>query len=573
MTSLACLVATALATLAAAPLGVQRPAPRAAVDSLSAEFWRWRARQQPISSDDIPRIDRDPEWTPDWSPRRVAGDVAALRRFQQRWRAIDTTGWSVPRQVDYRLTGSAIHRVEWELLRLRPHARNPLFYVHNTLGTLHDRLIVPPPFDEARTRELVVRLAAIPRTVADAKRNLVEPVAPFARIAIGELADVRARLATVARELEPFVSGADAARIAPLADSAATALEDFRSWLERRLPAMGSRTAIGPVEYQWFLDHVALVPFTPRELVLMGRQEWDRAVAFEAYERNRNRALPELPIFPSANAQIAQEREHEESIRRFLEAKDLLTVPATVGHYLNRLMPPYLRPLAGLGVNADHTSEARLDENATAWIPEPSPTLGYFHLSIARDPRPIIVHEGTPGHYFQFVLGWRHENPIRRRYHDSGANEGIGFYAEEMMLQAGLWDDSPRSREIVYNFMRLRALRVEVDVKLATGEFTIAQAGEYLRTRVPMDSATAYDEAAMFASTPGQAITYSIGKLQILRLLADSRERQGARFSLRAFHDFVWKSGNVPIALQRWELLGDAGEVQRLRRGRTTGRP
>ena len=160
----------------------------------------------------------------------------------------------------------------------------------------------------------------------------------------------------------------------------------------------------------------------------------------------------------------------------------------------------------------------------------PSPDLPYFYLSTARDPRPIIVHEGVPGHYLQLVLSWAHENPIRRRYYDSGANEGIGFYAEEMMLQAGLWADSPRSREILYNFMRLRALRVEVDVRLATGAFSIAQAADYLENTVPMDRETALDEAASFAAGPGQAITYQIGKLQITRLLADAR-RHRARAS------------------------------------------
>jgi uncharacterized protein (DUF885 family) len=133
-----------------------------------------------------------------------------------------------------------------------------------------------------------------------------------------------------------------------------------------------------------------------------------------------------------------------------------------------------------------------------------------------------------------------------------------------MMLQAGLFDDSPRTREIIYNFMRLRALRVEADVKLALGEFTIAQAAEYLEKSVPMDSQTAHEEAAFFAATPGHAISYQIGKLQIVRLLADARRVQGDKFSLRAFHDFVWKNGNVPLALQQWEYLGDWKEVERL---------
>jgi uncharacterized protein (DUF885 family) len=164
----------------------------------------------------------------------------------------------------------------------------------------------------------------------------------------------------------------------------------------------------------------------------------------------------------------------------------------------------------------------------------------------------------------QLALAWAHENPIRRQYYDSGAQEGIGFYAEEMMLQAGLWAESPRSREIIYNFARLRALRVEVDVRLATGSFTVQQAADYLEKTVPMDRDTALEEAASFAAGPGQAITYQIGKLQIVRLLADMRRAQGDAFSLRAFHDVVWKNGNVPFSLLRWELIGDRSEVDRL---------
>jgi uncharacterized protein (DUF885 family) len=109
---------------------------------------------------------------------------------------------------------------------------------------------------------------------------------------------------------------------------------------------------------------------------------------------------------------------------------------------------------------------------------------------------------------------------------------------------------------IIWNFMRLRALRVEVDVKLALGEFTIEQAAEYLKNTVPADAAFAHGEAAFFASTPGQAISYEIGKLQILQFLADAKRQKGDAFSLREFHDSLWLNGNVPIVLQRWEYFG-----------------
>jgi len=300
---------------------------------------------------------------------------------------------------------------------------------------------------------------------------------------------------------------------------------------------------------------VALMPFTPEELLGMGRQEWNRAVAFEAYERNRNKDVPPLRMATDVNTWTKDAAEKELQIRKFLEERGILTVPKWVQHYTLRPTPEYLRAL-GFTEHDDFTSPSRLNENCIRYVPEPSEKLGYFWRATAMDPRPITVHEGIPGHYFQLCLSWKNENPIRRHYYDSGANEGIGFYAEEMMLQAGLFDDSPHTREIIYNFMRLRALRVEVDMKLAVGEFTLEQAAKYLQKKVPMDEQTARQEAIAFSTSPDGAMTYQIGKLQILKFLADARMQQGDKFNLRAFHDFVWKDGNVPIALQEWEYLG-----------------
>ena len=169
------------------------------------------------------------------------------------------------------------------------------------------------------------------------------------------------------------------------------------------------------------------------------------------------------------------------------------------------------------------------------------------------------MHEGA--HYQQLALSWRRARPVRRHYYDSGANEGIAFYNEELMLAAGLFDDAPHSRVTMVNFMRLRALRVVLDVGLATGRLTIAAAAEMLEQQVPMDRATAHEEAAFFAETPGQALTYQIGKTQILAFIADAVRIHGPAFDLHALHDFLWVNGNVPIALQRFELLGLTDEL------------
>ncbi|HEX9054561.1 MAG TPA: DUF885 family protein [Gemmatimonadales bacterium] len=556
-------MALLLGIVVATPAQAQDSA-TARLQALAERFWTWRAATQPASGDDIPRTERPAGWAPDWSPAAIAARRETLQRLEREWRGVDTTGWRRPAQVDYRLLGSAIARVHWELDGVRAWRRDPMFYLEQTLSVLHDDLLRAPPFDTARTSALVRRLERVPRTLAEGEANLTEAAGPFARLAVDAVDGIGPRLDSVSRALTPLLQGPDAARFGPAAAAAASAFQAYRAWLSRRLPTLPRETAVGRDAYVGFLRRVALVPFSPEELVAMAKQDWSRSVAFETYERQRNTGLPDLALFPTLADQLAREAADETRIRAYLEQKGILTVPGWLRHYRTAPVPPYLAPLSDWGVDDDLTSPTRLAEDGTSYRPPPSPALGYFYLASAKDPRPLMVHEGVPGHYMQLALAWANEDPIRRHYYDSNSNEGIGFYAEEMMLQAGLFDDSPRAREIIYNFMRLRALRVEVDVKLATGEFTIPEAAKYLQATVPMDARTALGEAASFAAGPGQAITYEIGKLQILAFLTDARLRQGDRFSLRDFHDLLWRNGNVPIALQRWEMLGLDDEIREL---------
>lgn len=552
-------------TIVAQPTARSGQTPNA-LQQLSGDFWVWRAAEQPFSFDDIPRLDRPQGWAADWSPSTIAKRRDELTAFEKRWKQLgkDNRSRSPHETVDYLLVGSAIARARWELDYVRGWQRNPWFYLDQTLASLFVSLTQPPPFDQARSAEIVGRIQAIPRILADGEANLKDPPGPLAQLSIRQLQDIGPRLEEMARDLKPYLTPATASQLDPAARAAIRALEEYRGWLQQRLPGMSSNVAVGRENYVFFLKHVALVPYTPEQLIANGRQEWERAVAFEAYEKNRNFRLPQLALAKDQATQIATEKRQEQEIRDFLEERNILTVPAWVQHYRNLPYPAYLAPLAAFGVADDLTGPTRLKHNATSYIKTPSPDRGYFDLSTARDPRGIIVHEGMPGHYFQKVMSWTSEDPIRRHYYDSSANEGIGFYAEEMMLQAGLFDDSPRTREIIYNFMRFRALRVEVDVKLSTGEFTIEQAAEYFTKTVPLDRATAMEDATFYASVPGVGISYQTGKLQIMKLLAEVRLSQGDKFNLSEFHDFVWKNGNVPIALLRYEYLGKTDEIEAL---------
>jgi uncharacterized protein (DUF885 family) len=523
------------------------------LDKLATDFWAWRAKYAPFTGDDVNRIER-PGGIRDWSATAIDKQRRDLSGFEARWKKLNVSGWPVPQQVDYRLMGSALSRVRWELDVNPRWKRDPNFYIAQTLTPVVEALTVPGLYDAARSREILTRIENIPSILQQGEENLANPPAPFAAVTIQALENIRPRLHQMARALlrsttlnEEELNGAT--------DRAADALEKFRQWLQEKLPSLPKETALGRDAYLFFLKNVALMPYSPEELLAMGQQEWNRAVAFEAFEKERNRNVPPLKLASNTDSWIKEAAAKELEIREFLEKHGILTVPDWLQHYMLRPMPEYLHALEGFGETDDFTSSSRLKENCIRYVDPPSGNLGYFWRATAEDPRPITVHEGIPGHYFQLCLSWKHEDPIRRHYYDSGANEGIGFYAEEMMLQAGLFDDSPHTREIIYNFMRLRALRVEVDVKLALGQFTLEQAAKYLEEKVPMDAGTARQEATAFSVGPGQAITYQMGKLQITKFLAEARMQQGDKFNLRAFHDFVWKNGNVPIALQRWEYL------------------
>ena len=218
---------------------------------------------------------------------------------------------------------------------------------------------------------------------------------------------------------------------------AIVALESYRDWLNQRLPGMSAETAVGRDAYTFFLKNVGLLPYTPEQLLAMGKQEWARSVDSQMYEEHRDAGTPPLKLFKDQDEEAAREEKDEAAVRKFLEEKDILTVPVWLPHYLYLPTPAYLAPVADFGEIDDFTGPSREKQNSTRYVDPPSTSLGYFAATMATDPRAILVHEGIPGHYFQMALSWAGPDAIRRHYYDSGANEGLGFYAEEMMLHAG----------------------------------------------------------------------------------------------------------------------------------------
>ena len=454
-------------------------------EKLAADFWAWRARTGQYTSDEVTRIERPAGVMRDWSAASVEKQRRNLTVFEERWKKLGDKEAPVWQQVDHRLLGSGLARVRWELDVLDRCRRDPNFYIEQTLTPVGEALTIPGPYDEEQSREILARLNNIPAILDQAKQNLSSPPAPYAQMAIESLAGIRSKLETMASTLASYTT-VPAATLHVSEEAAATSLERYRAWLEKILPSLPGQAAIGREKYVWFLRNVALMPYEPEELVSWAEQEWRRAVAFEGLEQDRNRSVPPLGMAATTEEFVERNQKAELAVREFLENGGIRTVPSWLQHFTLRPMPPYLAALGDFVEMDDFTSPSRLDQNGIRYVTPPSPTAGYFWVADAKDPRIQIVHEGTVGHYGQLCASWRNSDPIRRHYYDSGANEDLGFYAEEMMLQSGLYDDSPHTREIVYNQMRLRALRVITDVKLALGTFTPKEAVDFMQRNVPM---------------------------------------------------------------------------------------
>ncbi len=96
-----------------------------ALQALASDFFAWRRVQQPVTGDDIPRVERPEAWVPDFSPEALDEYRERHRAFLQAVDQLDKEEWSIENQVDAQLLKAAIERVHWELDVLKMPQRNP----------------------------------------------------------------------------------------------------------------------------------------------------------------------------------------------------------------------------------------------------------------------------------------------------------------------------------------------------------------------------------------------------------------------------------------------------------------
>jgi uncharacterized protein (DUF885 family) len=242
----------------------------------------------------------------------------------------------------------------------------------------------------------------------------------------------------------------------------------------------------------------------------------------------------------------------------FLKANELVTIPSYIGPFLIRQLPEAFKPTSPGGfMNPPGLYDN--DPSGFFFIPTYNPKSGNFYIRAAiEDPRPILGHEGIPGHFLQLSIANHVTDEIRRQQNDGVFIEGWALYGEEMLLRSGFYPENSAAHGQVLRLSRYRGARIGVDVNLHTGRWTFDQAVKYFMEAGGLDKEAAEGEAAGAASSPTQKITYMVGKWQIMRLLGKYRDQQGANFRLGAFHDQLISYGSLPLSIVEWLMLGDS---------------
>jgi hypothetical protein len=314
-------------------------------------------------------------------------------------------------------------------------------------------------------------------------------------------------------------------------------VQDFLDWAQDNRGSMTAKAGVGRENFDWYLKHVKLMPYDSEDIVTLGKRELNRLWSVYALERHRNRDLPELQISGSAAEYQQRIDDTDALVRRFLVEEDVITIP----DFINEL-----------------------DTNVP-WIVRPDGP-NYWEQVQYRDPMPDHLHAVIPGHRFDGVVERHNDHPIRGRLTSGARTEGWAVYLEEGMMHLGMLEERPRTRELIYIFGIFRAARVPADVWLQLNKMTVSEVVEYWMGRTPyLDENVARVDAEIYLRRPpGYGLGYTIGMLQMQKLLGDRKMQLGDDFVLEEFHDDFMATGRLPMSLLRWEMTGFDDEVRSL---------
>ena len=543
----------------------QATASPATLRQLAEDYYNWRNQNYPVLSSDAGLHTWDNKLT-DYSPAAIAARRARVMQLLAQVNRMRTDSWNKDDQIDWLLFRAQIEGPVFFGRVMDFEHTDPQTYVNECSNSIFS--LLKKEYDSPRNRALsaTARLQAMPALLQQGERNLTKPVKLYAQLAIDSARSVDPLFKdSMMSALAKGLSKSEMGDLVSARDTAINAIHAYADWLEKRLQTMPAFAPMGEANYNYLLKHVYLLPLDGKQVEMLGQTELARARAMESMLLDPSLADPDpsrAAIIPRDQDDFLKAYERRETeIIQFLNDNKLVTLPSYLGRFEIRQLPEAFKPTSPGGfMNAPGVYDK--DPTGFYFIPTYNPKSGNFYIRAAiEDPRPILGHEGIPGHFLQLSIANHLKDEIRRQHGDGVIIEGWALYGEEMMTREGLYPFNSPSQGQVLRLTRYRAARIGVDVNLHTGRWTFEQAVKYFMEAGGLDREAAEGEAAGAAASPSQKITYITGKWQIMRLLGKYRDAKGKDFRLGQFHDDLIKNGSLPLSIVEWIMLDDRSSL------------
>ena len=439
----------------------------------------------------------------------------------------------------------------------RPHERNPEFHVTHLLTAFFSLMArTDRPADE-RGIALAARLAAAPRFLTEASAALGRPARVFTETAIQVAEGGRNLLAEGIPAFAAQTGAEVRAAIGEALPPAREALEEFTAFLSGELlDRSDGDYAIGRDAFDFRLHFEHALRETAPELLRYGE-----ALVREVEEELECCAAVVEPGVPwravvarlrdqhPASADLVDAYAAEmERAKRFVLDRDLVGVPDGALEVV--ATPGFMVPLIPF---AAYDPPGAFAEARTGTFYVTVPREGQPREHCVHDLAATALHEGYPGHHLQHLRAHGLASPVRRVVWTPLTVEGWALYAEELMAEQG-FHHSPEAALFHQLNLLWRAARIVLDVRLHTEGMPVPDAVTWLADLLGLPRGSAEAEVRRYCAAPGYQLCYALGRRELLRLRDDYRERAGASFSLRAFHDEVLGYGGLPVALMRWGM-------------------
>ena len=505
-------------------------------NSLVDLFYEWREFENP------PLLNGAPNYTKNsFNKRHVE-----FKKLRARLKKIDVSGWEKAQKIDFEIVLAEMNGYDFNYRVLRPWQRDPAFY--QTIWTYQSDVPAHEgptnhavlelwtysfPLTKQEKERLTKELLVIPPLLKQARKNLTGNAKDLWVAGIKNLE----KQEKVLVGLQKKINNKTPALVAAI-EKAKQETSFFVAWLKKEAPKKTGPSGVGKENYTWYQQNVHLLPFTWEEEVALLEKELARAWASLVLEEQKNRSLPPMVAASSSEEFDKMAEEGVKRLMSFLEEKEIMPI--------KKNMEPALR---------EHMGSFVREENRN-----------FFLIGMHYDPVPLYSHFY---HWFDLaeIRDNPHKSPIRRgpllyNIFDS-KSEGIATGVEEIFMHAGLYEDSPRSKEIVWIMLAQRAARGLGSLYAHANMMTMEEAGKVHVRWTPRgwmetEPHLLRFEQHLYLRQPGYGTCYITGKNIVEKLLAEyaeQKEAAGEPFIMKDFFKEFNSAGNIPVELVRWEMI------------------